>query len=324
MLLDMKTKSIILIFVVIFAGVLVTQIYKKPMLAEYVTDDYSVARFATKGGATARLFLKSRYKNKCDNDDALACERLAILYSNGSGVTKDKFKAFNLYKKSCHLGDGWSCGMVAKSLKTGEGTNKDLISATDYYVKGCDLNDSSACDNAGIQYLQAIGVSKNLSLAEKYFKKAIGLKNNFSASNLAVVYKEQGRFKESNQLYKQECDKGMSVTCHNLAYSYKQDKKYYLAYSYYIKSCDLNFSQACVQATKLIFDKKEGVPYNKEKMLALSEKACKFKEVVGCSWLGYLYSKGIGTSVDKNKSQKFYKKACDLGELKSCTSQTHD
>jgi len=320
----MKTKPIILIFIVILSGILVTQIYKKRTITEYITDNYSIARAAIKGGATARSFLKSSYERECNKNDALACERLAILYLKGSGVSKDKFKAFNLYKRSCHLGDGWSCGMVARSLKTGEGTDKDIILATDYYVKGCDLNDGVACDNAGLQYLQAIGVPKNLSLAETYFKKGILLKDTFSASNLAAVYAEQGHLKESIQLAKQECDKGLSVTCHNLAYSYKQSKKYPLAYSYYIKSCNLNFGQACVQATKLIFDKKEGVSYNEEKMLALSKKACKLKEAVGCSWLGYLYSKGIGTSVDKNKSLKFYKKSCDLGYLKNCTKQTYD
>ncbi len=52
----------------------------------------------------------------------------------------------------------------------------------------------------------------------------------------------------------------------------------------------------------------------------LFEMACNDGQMKACSYLGYLYAKGIGGSFNHQKAREVYEKACDKGILSSCAS----
>jgi TPR repeat protein len=52
----------------------------------------------------------------------------------------------------------------------------------------------------------------------------------------------------------------------------------------------------------------------------LFEETCNGGEMRACSYLGYLYAKGLGGERDLEKARAVYQKACDQGILSSCAS----
>ncbi len=52
----------------------------------------------------------------------------------------------------------------------------------------------------------------------------------------------------------------------------------------------------------------------------LFESSCNNGQMKACSYLGYLYAKGIGGPFNKQKAREVYQKACDRGVLSSCAS----
>ena len=50
------------------------------------------------------------------------------------------------------------------------------------------------------------------------------------------------------------------------------------------------------------------------------KKACDGGDATGCTFLGFMYSNGIGVEYDTLKAVKFYTKACDGGVAGGCTN----
>lgn len=49
------------------------------------------------------------YKKSCDGRNAFGCFNLGLIYDNGQGVKKDKYRAKQFYGKACMLKDKLSC-----------------------------------------------------------------------------------------------------------------------------------------------------------------------------------------------------------------------
>jgi len=268
-------------------------------------------------GSTVYEKNRGLYKTECDAGDGEGCSHLGTLYEKGLGVSKNLYRAFELNKKGCELGSGWSCTKVGEFYLYGEGVSKNLQSSTAYYKKGCELNTGVSCNNSGFAYANGHGVAKDDAIAEGYYKKAISLGNN-SYSNLGFLYASQGDVAKAKVFYKKACDLKEKKGCFNLAYRYEQEKDFASAYTYYVRSCNYGDGEACNNGTMMIFNKKKGVSSDTKTIFNLSLKSCELENKIGCSNLAYFYKNGLGVAKNNYNAQKFYKKACKLGDSGSC------
>lgn len=77
------------------------------------------------GGAAAKLFQKA-----CDQDEALGCTNLAVLYDKGEAVAVDHARAVGLLTRACDLGNLQSCFVAGYRLKEGSnGTSQHATAA---------------------------------------------------------------------------------------------------------------------------------------------------------------------------------------------------
>ncbi len=282
----------------------------KPMNGTITTTDVS-------GGATANAKGKNQYEAACAADDALGCERLAILYGNGLGVVKDMYKSTQLYQKSCQLGNGWACGIVGDRYEDGEGVSQSYEEAARYNKMGCDLGNALSCNTLGLDYIKGRGVLKDYNMAESLLKKSISLGND-SYNNLGYLYEAQGDRERAVSNYKKACDIKNKTGCSNLANLYKKEQNYAFAYPYYVTACNYGKSDACNSATMMIFNKEKGVTEGDETMLQLALRSCEFSNKTGCANVGYLYKNGRGVAQNSVLAHKYYQKACELGDKDSC------
>lgn len=267
---------------------------------------------------------KELYETECNAGEAKGCNDLGVLYENGLGGSKNFYKAYQLNKKGCELGDGWACAKVGEFYKEGKGISKNLRLSTEYYQKGCELNDGISCNQAGQGYAEGYGVRQDRGIAEEYYKKAAALGYAGAYNNLGFLYASQGDVEKGKVFFKKACDLKEKMGCSNLAYTYKQEKNFASAYSNYVRACNYGDAEACNYATMMIFNQKNGVPSEQSRMYMLSLKSCELKNKMGCSNLAYLYEKGIGVTKNSAKAQKFYKKACKLGDTDSCKKLVPD
>lgn len=72
---------------------------------------------------------KHWYEKAADKGSAGAMNNLAVMYSNGNGVTQNDYKAFNLYLNAAKLGDKTAMENVAAKYEYGIGTYQDYYQA---------------------------------------------------------------------------------------------------------------------------------------------------------------------------------------------------
>jgi hypothetical protein len=148
---------------------------------------------------------------QCDCGAWKACEKLADIYRNGTGVPPDRIRSAELYEKACNGGlqkscggladtirfganpdkpraaelydkactggDVWSCNQLAEMKGTGDGIPHDKPGATKLYQKSCDKGDPLGCASLGRAYLHGEGVkadkARGISLLRAAYAKGI-------------------------------------------------------------------------------------------------------------------------------------------------------
>ena len=126
---------------------------------EQLADYYTEGEIVEKNVKEAICIYKDLIAQDFDVD--YACAKLAILYLNGNGVTKDIDKTIEYCKKGIAT-DGQNCNFfLGKMYLYGYGVEKDFAKAISYLTKAANL---------GIVYKDGCGVAKYLNEAKKYFK----------------------------------------------------------------------------------------------------------------------------------------------------------
>jgi hypothetical protein len=84
----------------------------------------------------AELFDKA-----CSNANAVACQRLGMMYQTGEGLQQDTSKAFRHLEAGCKFGLATSC--------RGAGATSELLKefdrAKEYYLVACKGGDRTSC-----------------------------------------------------------------------------------------------------------------------------------------------------------------------------------
>ncbi len=279
------------------------------------------------GVGTKKDYEKAReyFKKSCDKCQNSGCNYLGDIFANGLGVKKDYKKAYVLYKKACENDYMPACNSLGLLCLNGYGVKKNSLKAIEYFTNACyENNYMDSCNNIAILYmLGKSGVNKNHKRAKELFERSCYLNSAKGCMGLGDIYKN-GYGVEANKsmaayYYEKACncgelDDNTYKACLNSGLIYYHSGKYTKAKKILEKTCNDNNKTSCAYLG-MLFYKGKGVEKNIKKGLMFLKKSCDNNFSFACYNLGAIYIKDIK---DYKKAQKYFKKACKIGDKESC------
>jgi TPR repeat protein len=270
---------------------------------------------------------QSLLEDNCKAGHGSSCTLLGFLYSRGRGVTKDDKRAMEYFVKGCGLDDLEGCVYVGElAYRTGEYPSSRIA-----YQRACELGSGVACARAGVLFEGGIGGEKLPTAAAPLYEKALELLKPKCPGDGAACYvvgwlHENGKGTAKNassaiDAYRSGCTTGSGDSCMNLATALDKGIAGKVdtdgANEAYDKACrDYDNAGACqLIATRLGKAKKDLA-----RALELARRGCTL-DPKECGTLAEFYRLGFGMSgPDQASATRYYKQACDSGELGWCQS----
>ena len=109
---------------------------------------------------------------------------LGILYSNGLGVKKDAYKAFNWFMKAADGNNISAFAKVANAYAFGEGVKQSYDQAAEWYRKGAEVGDAESLNNLGALLYETGELAKAIDC----FERAAQLRYPEAFKNLGYCY----------------------------------------------------------------------------------------------------------------------------------------
>lgn len=138
----------------------------------------------------------------CNDNDALACEKLAPLKPDGI--------AAQLYDKACSLNSPSACGEFARVLAHGTGTTADKPRAAQLAQKGCQDGAANACAAWGESYAEGWLGAPDAAQAQTLFSKACEQGDGHGCFDLANATTDP---QQARQLREKACANGYQQAC---------------------------------------------------------------------------------------------------------------
>ncbi len=282
------------------------------------TDAASVPECAS--GATAEC------EAACERGSPAACNRLAVLYAKGDGVTADAAKAVAFYTRACEEGYATACVNLGAMHFEGNGVPKNESLGARFFLRGCEAGAPVGCLNVSVAYSEGRGVPKDPAQAYSFADRACaaGVPAGCVRTALARVAGEGVAKDVKTGLAQLDglCAGREPLACQTLAKLYATgmgtdvtaDPLRVREYSK--KACDLGAKQSC-QVDQLLGQVDNG-DNTAAQANALFQKRCDAGDAVACGMLGENLLAGIGTSVDRDKGTALLRKACAGGFDRAC------
>lgn len=191
-------------------------------------------------------------------------------------------------------------------------------------ARACDAGDATACARLGTQRLDAGDTQRGIPL----LRKACEARDIGACARLGAVH-EHGQGipadpVEAERLYRLACDLGQGkvAACTDLASVLTRvgDARRAEAHAILDHACDADEPRAC-SYLGLIYTEGLGVPYNDASWRAgarLYQKSCDLGRLGSCWHLGLLYRAGHGVPQSAARARALFEKACDGGDDSGC------
>ena len=98
-------------------------------------------------------------KKQAEKGDAAAQYNLALMYSEGEGVTQNYKEAVKWFRKAAELGDAAAQYDLAFMYISGTGVTQNNREAVKWYRKAAEQGDAKAQFNLGLMYVKGSGVT---------------------------------------------------------------------------------------------------------------------------------------------------------------------
>ncbi|HHD75949.1 MAG TPA: sel1 repeat family protein [Campylobacterales bacterium] len=178
--------------------------------------------FSTQLFANTNLILK----NKCLNNDALACYELGLPLVQGDNekVQTNLEEGMAYIRKACTHGEERACDIMGERYYK----DKNYRFAVKYLTDSCDRGIKTACESLGVIYRDAhIGKQDDVK-AREFFTKACELKSGDACYNVAIMYRggfgvDKNRTEEK-KYYQKGCDAGLKAGCDRFTELDNEDK----------------------------------------------------------------------------------------------------
>ncbi|GES92221.1 Sel1-like repeat protein [Rhizophagus clarus] len=274
---------------------------------------------------------------------------LGICHQNGIGVSKDDEKAFEWYFKSAEGELSIAQSVLGNCYQNGTGTKKDKNKAFEYYLNAAKRENSNTYIKLGDCYRNRNSIRRNDYKAYECYLRAVNRGNSDAANNLGDLYKSGfGRsLNEAFNWYQKAAKNGNRIAQYNLGNCYRFGNGVYMdlskAFEFYKISANNGYVNAqfalgycysngigtvpnterAYELYKMAAEKGHNdAQYNlllyplrkgddkAEKKLFETVKTAAEKECLESQYLlGYYYSHGIGTEINKEKALELYKMA---------------
>ncbi len=235
--------------------------------------------------------LAARSDKKCAAGDLEACRKLAIMYQEGVGVSRDPKRALAMLDKACAAGNTAACNNLGLTLGEGSGIDKDAPRAVAAFQRACDGGNNLACRNLGLLLRDGRGVPVDQARAEALLDKACKGGVPFACTNAgdldaALAAKGgAGRLKQALAHYKQGCDAGDPTGCRHIGIAYLEGK---------------------------------AMPRSTSAAGVWLERACMQDDPIACRLLGALVLQGAGVTRDYERGKQLLARACDAKDDEAC------
>ncbi len=123
-------------------------------------------------GADPDRLLFERTKAKADKGDPEAELELGSLYANGTGVTRDQFRAIRWHRKAAEQGSARAQYQMGLDYVNGVGVKPDLFQAVQWFQKAAKQGYAEAQTELGMCYLEGAGIVEDAHQAAEWFRKA--------------------------------------------------------------------------------------------------------------------------------------------------------
>ncbi len=269
-------------------------------------DDQSLAAFLEHRTSVGLGYLVSW----CDDSNAAACRLAGQAFAQGLGVGKDKSKYRKFTRKGCDAGSARACFALGRVYQRGDEVERDPAQAASRYKTACTASIEDACDrlktaqaevrcrkgNAGSCYTAAVaykdgsGADVNLQLAATYLERGCKHGNTDSCKLGAQMFGE-GRGARRNSTW---------------------------AVKFYEPLCSSGKADACRALVGLYYDASEPVT-DRTRAAYLSLGLCRHqKDAYFCGQYGMMRLRGEGMKRNPSVGFKYLRKACVLGNDRSC------
>jgi uncharacterized protein len=278
------------------------------------------------------------HERACDAGAGNACYRLAKMFAEGDGVTKDLDRAKQVFEKGCDSGATLACDAMIELFEK-EGPAHDVAKAGEFrkraaqtYDAECAKGDAYACLVKGFRSESAAGMKPSAD----YYAKACGAGNatacwrgGYAYGSGDGVQRDEDRatqlYAKSAELNVAACDLGDRLACTNAGLLFGESGTWFpkkdlpRALALLNKACDAKHAQAC-DVLGYWYHHGQGVPKDEAKAFPFLSLACEGDRRTACATLGYYYHRGKGVNKDLAKSAAMYLKACGLGHDDSCSA----
>ena len=141
--------------------------------------------FNSKGIKKNHYQAEAYYTKACNGNHMVACNNLALLYTDelggfianlaaGSQLPKNYSKGVELLNKACNADFGESCYMLGLYALKGKVLRKDSQYAMHNLKKACNLGFGAACNEIGDVFYKGRIVKKDINTALSYYKAGCG------------------------------------------------------------------------------------------------------------------------------------------------------
>ena len=218
-----------------------------------------VEPFAGAGSATKQVL--EALDQKCTAHDLESCRNLAVLYSEGLGVTPDRTRAAELFGRACDGSNLAACNALALARAEGSGIPRDAASAVPLFEKACDGGYGLACRNLGLLLRDGRGIEADLGRAAKVLDRACSLGAPFACTNAG------------------DLDASLAPKALDPATTYKA------MVAHYTRGCAANEGTACRQVANAYL-RGTGLPRSEAAAGVWLGKACAAMDAIACKAIG--------------------------------------
>jgi hypothetical protein len=115
-----------------------------PRLTAPTPDDFAIVLQNGKGPLPDEA-PNARLDRACTGGWISGCERLAAVYLQGDGTTRDPARAASLFERACEGGSATACSNLGLMHHRGDGIPQDAPKGMSYLQRACELGYANAC-----------------------------------------------------------------------------------------------------------------------------------------------------------------------------------
>ena len=264
---------------------------------------------------------KRWYRKAADQGDAVAQNKIGVLYDNGLGVPQDSAEAARWYRMAAEQGDALAQNNLGLLYANGRGVPQDYAEAMRWYRKAADQGHAGAQTEIGVLYANGRGVPKDYTEAARWCREAADQGDALAQNNLGFLHQNglgvPQDYAEAARWYRKAADHGdptgqasIGVLYHH-GWGVSQD--FAEAMRWYRMAAEQGHAWA-QSGVGMLYHHGLGVPQDYAEALRWYRRAAEQGESLAQTCIGSLYHQGLGVPQDFAEAMRWYHMAAEQGD----------